>query len=103
MSYRVVYLQSVLDNLAETRAYLEREGAPAATTEPWFDRLFEKIANLALFPKQYKIAAKVSSLAARETRVMPFGDYLIFYQIDEEDRCLRIVAFTHAARRGRYE
>lgn len=99
MTYRIIYAPSFLADVRNQIAYMVDEAVPLVTIEQWFNGLYQRLDNLDDMPKRYPVDPVQTSMAGRETRKMTFGDYLVFYQIDDVSKRVDLVAFVHGARR----
>lgn len=64
----------------------------------WLETLWDRIDSLEEMPYRFIVDPIQSKRAGREIRKMIFGDYLIFYTVDEDSRRVDIVGFRHGAR-----
>lgn len=62
-------------------------------------RLLDRLDRLDEWPKRLPVDVVQTRLTGRETRKLNFGDYLVFYQVDDKHRQVNIVGFMHGARR----
>ncbi len=99
MKYRVVYAPSFVTDVRNQLAYMADQVVAASVIEKWFDSLYRLLDTLEEMPKRYPLDPVQTIMAGRETRKIVFGDYLVFYQIDETRRQVDLVAFMHGARR----
>ena len=87
MSYRVIYLDAALNDMAEIKDYLDKY-----STEAWsklVDKMERSVKSLEQFPnigERYK-----------NYRRLVCGDYLVFYQVNEEDKTVLVVRFLHGS------
>jgi mRNA-degrading endonuclease RelE of RelBE toxin-antitoxin system len=99
MTYRIIYAPSFLADVRNQIAYMVDEAVSPATIGHWFSGLYQRLDNLDDMPKRYPVDPVQTSMAGRETRKMTFGDYLVFYQIDDAGKRVDLVAFMHSAKR----
>jgi plasmid stabilization system protein ParE len=99
MKYRVIYAPSFRQDVRDHVAYLHREKVSAATIERWFSKLFDLVDSLDEWPKRFAVDPIESNATGRETRKVNLDDYLIFYQVDDEQQQVNVVGFMHGARR----
>ncbi|MEX0777339.1 MAG: type II toxin-antitoxin system RelE/ParE family toxin [Phycisphaeraceae bacterium] len=99
MTYRVVYTDAFIADVDSHVAYLLGEKVPAATIEQWFDKLFDLVDSLNEWPLRFPVEDLQTQATGQETRKLNVGDYLVFYQIDDDHRQINVVAFMHGARR----
>lgn len=101
MSYRVVYAPSFCDDLRDHAMYLRQAHVGDNTIDRWFRDLLDLVDSLNDWPHRYAIDPVQTQSTGTETRKLNFGDYLIFYQIDDERKEVHLVAYIHGARRTR--
>ncbi|MGB0768652.1 MAG: type II toxin-antitoxin system RelE/ParE family toxin [Phycisphaeraceae bacterium] len=65
----------------------------------WEVSLHERLCSLSDLPKAHPISEPESRAFGRDGRKTNFGDCLIFYRIDDEQRAIYILVFMHGARR----
>lgn len=99
MTYRVFYGPAFRDDVRRHVAYLKNEGASDAVVERWFAQLFDLIDSLDQWPRRYPIDPDYDDGSGRETHKANFGDYLVFYEVDEPSKRVNVLAFMHGARR----
>lgn len=99
MMYRVEFALSFRDDVDLQIEYLLSEGAALATIERWFAWLFDKAKALEEFPERYPVDKIQSEVTGEETRRFIVDDYLVFYQVDHDQRKVSVVAFVHGATR----
>jgi plasmid stabilization system protein ParE len=99
MSYRVVLAESFTDDLDRQVAYLLREEASIATVGRWLSKLYQQVLGLDEFPHRFPVDRYQSETSGRETRKLNFGEYLVFYQVDDARCQVNVVAFAHGAGR----
>jgi len=98
--FRVVYTDQFLENISDHIAYLRSEGVADRTIEQWYERLFKRLSDLEAWPRMFPIEERYSAQVGRTMRKANFGDYLVFYEVKEEAREVRITAFYHGATRS---
>lgn len=99
MTYRVLYTDTFIQDLNRQIEYLRGEEVASPTIERWFSRLYELVDSLDEWPYHYPVDPIQTEATGRETRKVNLGDYLVFYQVDDENRQVNVVAFVHGARR----
>jgi mRNA-degrading endonuclease RelE of RelBE toxin-antitoxin system len=99
MNHRVVYTEQFIDNLREHVGYLRRQHVSDRVIERWYQRLFEHLDTLTTWPRSYAVDVRYTAATGRETRKVNFGDYLVFYEVDDIQRTVRLLAFYHGAAR----
>jgi len=96
--YRVYYAGTFLDDVERHVEYLASSGVSVDTIRGWYDRLFERIDSLDDWPQRCPVDDEQTRRHGRVTRKLNFGDYLVFYQLDDDLHVVRVVAFIHGAR-----
>ncbi|MDR3406593.1 MAG: type II toxin-antitoxin system RelE/ParE family toxin [Chthoniobacter sp.] len=92
MTYRVVYSPRSERDLEKIRTWIVGESASVATATRFLGQLFDACDSLAALPQRFAVYPY-----ARNWRMMPFGNYLVFFQIHEDE--VRIGHIRHGARR----
>lgn len=90
MRYRIQYAPRSRRDLEKIRTYIAKESADTATADRFLVRLFAACDGLDRLPARFAVYPH-----APKWRMMPFGNYLIFYQIAEET--VRVGHVRHAA------
>ena len=103
MKYRVIYTRSFLEDVGAHVDYLLSRRVSGQTIENWYTRLFDRLDGLDTLPKRMPVDARQSQIAQRETRKFNFGDYLVFYHVDEPARTVHVTALMHGTRRHETE
>lgn len=93
MKYRVIYTDAFLDDVRAQVSWFRRQGMEPEAIEDWFGRLFDKLDNLDIWPRTFAVSESYSSDAGRPTHKFNFGRYLIFYQVDDDQHRVELVAF----------
>ena len=62
-------------------------------------QLYERVLSLDDIPKRYPVDRVFTEAAGVVTRKMNFGNYLVFYQVDDDRRQVNVLAFRHGATR----
>lgn len=99
MTYRIELTERFIADLDAHLSYLQREKVSAYTTNRWFAKLYEKVLSLDDIPKRYPVDRVFTEVTGVVTRKMNFGDYLVFYQVDDGARQVNVLAFRHGATR----
>jgi plasmid stabilization system protein ParE len=98
MNYKVHYTATVIEDLDQKLDHLRRERVSPELISDWFERLFDHIDSLAEWPKRFAVSEEQTDLRGREVRKTNFGEYLIFYEVDDLERRVNVIAFRHGAR-----
>ncbi len=70
------------------------------TIASWCDQLYVLLDGLDEIPKRFPIDEYISNEMGTLTRKANYGNYLVFYTVNDEDRTVNIIEFMHGARRG---
>lgn len=97
MTYRVVTLPTVENQILDQALYIAEASLDHALH--WEQQLRACIKFFGELPQAHPIAEPESRAFGRDIRKVNFGDYLIFYRVDEADKAIYILAFMHGARR----
>lgn len=92
MSFRIEYAPRSTRDLADTRDYIIKESRSLETAERHITRLLEACETLTNLPERFPRYP-----FAREWRMMPVENYLVFFRIHEN--AVRIGHIRHAARK----
>ena len=85
MNYRVVYLDTALNDMSEIKDYLEQHSITAWSK--LIDIMERKLKNLEQFPN---IGER-----HKNYRRLVCGDYLVFYQVNEEYKTILVARILH--------
>jgi len=86
--------------LRSTWTTLLGEGAPTHVITAWYDRLFARIDDLGVWPRMYAVDEVYSAEVGRVMRKMNYQRYLVFYEVNDAAKIVKVDAFFHGARRG---
>lgn len=98
MTYRIVYSGPFLRDLERHVDYLMEQGVSVETIEGWYSRMFFRLEGLDVWPRLYPVDESYSEMVGYEVRKISYGDYLLFYSVDESARQVSLLAFCHGAR-----
>ncbi|CAD7695374.1 unnamed protein product [Ostreobium quekettii] len=87
-------------SLDEQIGYLLGEGVSVSTVDGWYSQIRAAIDHLIEMPRLYPVDEFQTEAVGVETRKITAGDYLVFYQVDDGDRLVLLVAFVHGATRA---
>ena len=99
MIYRVIYSNAFRERIKAHVDYLLAERVSDQTISNWYDRLLLLLDSLDDLPKRFPVDERVSEETGTLSRKLNFGEYLIFYTVDDENRTVHVVDFMHGARR----
>jgi toxin ParE1/3/4 len=92
MTYRVVYSPRSRRDLERIRDWIVGESQSLATAAKFIGSLFDACDSLGTLPERFAIYPR-----ARLWRMMPHGNYLIFFKVHEGE--VRIGHIRHGARK----
>ncbi|QDU70898.1 type II toxin-antitoxin system RelE/ParE family toxin [Mucisphaera calidilacus] len=98
MTYRVVYSGPFQRDLECHVDYLLGSSVSIETIEAWYSRLYSRLEGLEVWPRLYPVDERYSEMVGHEVRKINFGDYLMFYCVEESARRVILLAFYHGAR-----
>ncbi len=93
MSYRVRYMPRVVAAIDRQVEYLLKHYTSVERVTAWLADLYD----LTHWPHRHPIAEKASAEVGTEIRRVVFGNYLIFYRVDEARQGVDVIHFRHAA------
>jgi len=99
MIYRVVYTDQFLTRIDAHIDYLLGEGACVQVVMDWYDQLYHHLDSLDEMPKRLPVDPVQTRLTGHETRKLNYGNYLVFYQVDDAHQQVALVDFQHGATR----
>ena len=88
---KVRYSPRSLRDLEKIRLYITRESGDRVVADRFLASVLNECDSLAVVPGRYPIYP-----SAPRWRMMPFGNYLVFYQVPHDE--VRIAHVRHAAR-----
>lgn len=98
MTYRVIYAPSFRDDIDHHIGYLISQHVSIDLINRWYGELFELVDSLSEWPLRFPVDPIQTEATGRETRKLNVGDYLVFYDVDEFNKRVNVVAFVHGAR-----
>jgi len=98
MTYKVLYTETVRTEIAVQVKYLQEQHVSSATIERWFGGLFDLVDGLYEWPLRFPVSPEQTEDFGFEVRKLNYGDYLIFYRVDEQQRIVEVLHFRHGAR-----
>ncbi len=93
--YKITFLQSALDDLQEIILYISVDSKQNALI--WHDKLMNTVNKLSSFP-MLGILIPDKKISQMGFRMLPIGNYLLFYKIYEEDKEVSILRVLHGNR-----
>lgn len=98
MSYRVEFSPEFGDNVRRQVEYLREQHVSEERIDGWFGDLFDQLDSLSTSPKRHPLDPIQSTAIAQPSRKMVYGDYLVFYRVDDDTKQVSIDRFVHGAR-----
>lgn len=99
MIYRVIYSRAFRERIKAHVDYLLAEKVSEVTISNWYDRLLLLLDSLDDLPKRFPIDESMTEETGALTRKVNYGNYLVFYTVDDDEQTVHIVDFIHGARR----
>ncbi|MCB9857515.1 MAG: type II toxin-antitoxin system RelE/ParE family toxin [Phycisphaerales bacterium] len=78
--------------------WLRTQGASDDRIAGWLTDLFDLTDSLYHSPRRHPVAELESAELGIEIHRVVFGDYIIYYHVDELRRVVEVLHFRHAAR-----
>lgn len=97
MTYVVEIAQQALTAISDATHFIAVERQAPRDAEAWLQRLWNAIDKLENMPRRCPVDPIQSEALGSETRKLTFGNYLVFFQIDDDRHRVNVVAFIHAA------
>ncbi len=97
MKYRVQFAPSVFETINNQVEYFLDQHASKERVQVWLTELYELTESLEYFPHRHAINKDVSARVGTEMRQFVFGDYLIFYSVDDAHNTVSVLHFRHSA------
>lgn len=98
MDYRIVYTEPFLKAIDTHIDYLLSEQVSAGRILHWHDQLSASLAALQDWPRLGPVDEAYSSQAGRLCRKLVYKNYLIFYEVNDDEQAIKLLAFIHGAK-----
>jgi len=85
--------------IRNTARYIAIEQHAPLNAERWLDALWTTVDGLESMPHRYPVDPIQTTATGRETRKLNFGDFLVFYHVDDQRHRVDIVSFVHGSKR----
>lgn len=95
VKYKVNFLQAGLNDLEEIILYIAGDSPDSALS--WHDKLISQVNNLAMFP-MIGIPVPDKNIAKLGFRMLPIGNYLVFYKVYEQEKEITILRVLNGMR-----
>ena len=99
MSYRLIFAPSFEGHIQDKIDWLRDQNVSEPTIEAWLVKLYRQIQGIEVWPRLYPIDEAYSAEVGLESRKINFQKYLVFYQVDDEQREVRVVGFIDGGTR----
>lgn len=99
MDYRIIYTEPFLKAIDDHIDYLLRESVSPARILRWHDQLSLNLETLKGWPRLGPVDETYSFETGRLCRKMVYKSYLIFYEVDDDQLAIKLLAFIHGANR----
>lgn len=98
MDYRIIYTEPFLRAIDDHIDYLLSENVSPERVLKWHDQLSESLDTLQGWPRLGPVDKAYSSEADRLCRKMVYKSYLIFYEVNDDEHAVKLLAFIHGAK-----
>ena len=99
MKFRVVYADSFVRAVDAHVAYLRGQRVADRVITGWYENLFDKLDGIEDLPYMHPLDEAYTARIGRSTRKVSFGDYIVYYQVDDSSYQIELVGFVHGASR----
>ena len=99
MTYRVLYTDRVIADLAGRVDRLREDHVAEHVIEAWFSELFDTVDDLYEVPHRYPVDEPESRRRGFEIRKLTFRKYIIRYRVSDRTRTVYVLSFFHGAMR----
>lgn len=98
MNFQVEYMPRVIAAIDDQVAWLRAQGAGDDRITGWLTDLFDLTDGLYHAPRRHPVAELESAELGIDIHRVIFGDYLIYYHVDDARRIVEVLHFRHSAR-----
>ena len=95
MNYRILIQSGVERQIRAQMQFIAQDSIDRALQ--WEDELRQRMSTLSDMPRAYAVSPHESFLAGHEVRKLTFGNYLVYYAIDEAEHNINVEGFRHGA------
>lgn len=99
MTYRVIYTERVMADIAAQVDHLREEFVGEDTIERWFTGLFDRIDDLYDMPRLYGLDHAATERNGYNIHKMTHKGYIVRYRIHEASKLVEVLSFFHGSRR----
>ncbi len=97
MTYTVKYMPSVITAINRQVDHLQNQMVSSDRIAAWLSQLFDLADSLEQLPLRHAIDHSISNAVNAQIRRVHFGNYFLFYHVDESSRRVDFVHFRHVA------
>lgn len=99
MTYRVVYTDLVMADIAAKVSHLREQHVSEQTIEQWFTGLFDRMNVLYEEPRMYGLDHAATKRNGFEVHKLTYKDHVVQYRVFDDQHIVLVLAFMHGARR----
>ena len=99
MGYRIIYTEPFLKAIDTHIDYLLGEHVSTGRILNWHDQLSARLDFLQGWPRLGPVDESYSSETGRVCRKLLYKDYLIFYEVNDQEQAVKLLAFMHGAKK----
>lgn len=97
MNYRVRYMPRVVAAIESQTEYLISQQDSTERVSAWLRDIYDLADSLEMMPRRHAVDVGMTEAVGAETRRVVFGEYLLYYQIDDTRKHVNVVHFRHGA------
>jgi len=99
LRYRVDLTEEVERDIDAQVTQWRDAGVSGAVITGWLADLVERVDRLGVAPNAFPVAEIVSEVLGVPVRRLNFGEFVLFYEVDEVARVVRLLHLRHGRRR----
>ena len=99
MTYRVVYTDRVMADIAAKVDHLREQFVGEKTIEDWFAALFDRIDGLYDMPRLYGLDHPATERLGYKIHKLTYHKYIVHYRVNDETRTVYVLSFFHGSTR----
>ena len=97
MNYSVLYMPHVTAAIDQQAQYLCDQHASPDRVATWLEELYDLVDSLEQWPRRYPVDDVATAALETEVRRVSFGNYIIYFRVDDSQMCVSVLHFRHAA------
>ena len=97
MDYQVTLTPQAIEQIRETMLYIAQTLGAPQTANHWARLLYKEIAGLHFMPSRYPLTDE-EPWHTNGIHKMPVKNFLVYYWIDEENKCVCVTAVIYGRR-----